>query len=837
MQKRVPLLATVMGLTIGQIIACKVDPSRHAASASSAKMAPGENTPGYQTLSRPSRSTAVDIDTDDQVIAMVNTDDGTVSFFDATLGQERLTARLRASAYADQSQPIAVLIHPDQDHAFVINRATKSVSRFGGIRTQPVFEQETELDGELMGAALTPTGARLYVTDWVSGIVYALDTSTLAILQQITVGGNPFAVAITNSGSGYDDGERVLVTQFYGRARSGVTAVEGRDDGKVGVVQVIDVGGDYVRNEILLSPIASCFTGAVGATMQVITSGCYPNQLFAINVHSAWGHTRAYVASVAASPEGPVSFNHNMQAVVSVIDLDAEAELPALTKNLNSLIKDQQIGMDPTGATRVFLNQPNAIDFEPGSSNAVAYVTSGGSDLALRVEYRADDSVVVGSPLRFNTSLGQNPQGIVVRNGAVTNGVRAPSTGAVAANLISRDLSLMSFSTQAQSRVIVSSAQPTDPTTLEFKIWKGKRFFNTSTGIWSKEGWGSCQGCHPFGLSDNVTWKFAAGPRQTIALDGQYAKNDPSDMRALNWTGIFDETHDFENNTRGVSGGKGAIQDAAGNVIVSPMGPPFSSILIEDQRTRENHQALNGSLKFITRNRAICSNANTCPDWDLIDLYVQSIKSARGVSFENAAIVAGRTLFQQGGCDLCHAGPKWTTSRTFYRPEAFRGAPPSRVFDVNRAATVAINTAPLNPRIQSAIHDPTLIAADDSTGTPALKRQACNLRDVGTFGVMGGADETRDNGTPAQGRNGFNPPSLMSLAVSAPYFHNGAAQDLYGLFDPRFAAHLHAGNASFDPQGWERDSLVALLLSIDSTTPPFPVRADTQACPLDFSGP
>jgi mono/diheme cytochrome c family protein len=381
---------------------------------------------------------------------------------------------------------------------------------------------------------------------------------------------------------------------------------------------------------------------------------------------------------------------------------------------------------------------------------------------------------------------------------------------------------------------ISSTPVPADTASDEFQVWRGKRFFNTSTGIWAKEGWGSCQGCHPLGLTDNVTWQFAAGPRQTIALDGQYASNDPSDMRALNWTAIFDETADFELNTRGVSGGTGAIRNAQGPIVSAAPAATFAAVLAEDGTTTENHQGLNGSLTFIIRNAAICSNANTCPDWDQIDAYIRTIRSPNRKTADAASIAQGRVLFQDGGCDKCHGGAKWTVSRTFYAPETFTGQLPARTFEANRVFTTSMDPSSLSGLPQDVNVDATLIAGDDSEmGTPPLKRMACNIRNVGTFAAAGGADELRANATPAQGRSGFNPPSLLGLAVGAPYLHNGAAETLDELLDPSgpFAQHLRAGNPNFVPTAQDRAALLAFLLSIDEAATPFGIAAGSLLCP------
>lgn len=43
------------------------------------------------------------------------------------------------------------------------------------------------------------------------------------------------------------------------------------------------------------------------------------------------------------------------------------------------------------------------------------------------------------------------------------------------------------------------------------------------------DGWGKCSNCHPKGLTDNVTWAFAAGPRRTLPLGAgsHFSADDP----------------------------------------------------------------------------------------------------------------------------------------------------------------------------------------------------------------------------------------------------------------------------------------------------------------------
>lgn len=779
--------------------------------------------PPTDLLPRPSRATPIDLSSDDGIAAMVNSDDGSVSFFNTTSGQESRIARVPSSAQAN-AEPWSVVIHPNRNTAFVANRAAGTVSRFTGIdTTSPQRAAELDTGSEPVGLALSPTGARLFVSHYVDGTVVVIDTTRFQIVDTLRVDGNPYALAVSNDGDDQDNDEKLLITQFYARPRAGAAVVEASDDGKEGLVQVVNLSNLSEIREITLAPLANCFTAAIGTPPADVTAACFPNQLYGIAIHRAFGQTRAYVTSVAASPAGPVNFNLNVQAVVSVLDLETEAEVPALSQNLNALIKAQQPDSDgDDNVGRRFINVPNAIDFVNRDDVAIGYVSASGSDVVLRVEYTEAGQVNVGAPTAFNIGVGQSPQGLVVRHGSL-------NAGAYVANLVSRDVSVISFRDQRELRKVESTPQP-QANAPDFAAWKGKRFFNTSTGIWSKEGWGSCQACHPFGLTDNVTWSFAAGPRQTIALDGQFASDDPSDMRALNWTAIFDETADFELNVRGVSGGKGAIQGANGPVV-SASGAPFSAIPASDG-TLENHQGLNGSLTFLARDRSVCSNVNTCPDWDQVDAYIQTIRSPRGVTVDAADRDQGRLIFADAGCTKCHAGPKWTISRTFYDVVDFSGDLPSRRFAANEAATTAMTPTSLVGLPADTNQDVTLIAGDDATGgTPPFLRQACNLRRVGTFDAEGGAAELRANNTPAQGERGFNPPSLLNIAAGAPFLHHGAAASLEALYEPRFSAHLKAGNPNFVPTAGERAALSAFLLSIDEATAPFAIEVGSTLCP------
>jgi hypothetical protein len=120
------------------------------------------------------------------------------------------------------------------------------------------------------------------------------------------------------------------------------------------------------------------------------------------------------------------------------------------------------------------------------------------------------------------------------------------------------------------------------------------------------------------------------------------------------------------------------------------------------------------------------------------------------------------------------------------------------------------------------------------------KQVSCVIRNVGTFGVPGNTSRTdalekKPDATRAQGRGGFNVPSLYGLALGAPYLHHGQAATLEALFDdPKWVIHLRVGNPNFLKSGnavQQKNDLIAFLLSIDASKPETEIPEGFDACP------
>jgi hypothetical protein len=323
------------------------------------------------------------------------------------------------------------------------------------------------------------------------------------------------------------------------------------------------------------------------------------------------------------------------------------------------------------------------------------------------------------------------------------------------------------------------------------------------------------------GLSDNVTWFFARGPRQSTSLDGSFSKKDPSDQRLFNWTAIVDEIADFEGNTRGISGGVGAI------VHTKPTPPAPASNDHRIDPAAVGAAGLSGSIEDVVdlSNPLGLAQKNVLSDWEEIKAYVQQLRAPRKPSnLDGTKITAGRQIFlADGSCQGCHGGDKWTISKKFYDQ------------------SVATNTA-LTSRVWAppAGYPAALLPAADqrfmrfANGDAATFDQIqCILRPVGTFakadGLLGVGTELRGNMTAVgQGNEpngkGYNPPSLLGVQVGAPFLHAGGAATLESLFAPGFKEHYQAlaPNLFTEANPAERaakvEQLVQFLLSIDSET-------------------
>lgn len=761
-------------------------------------------------LPRPSNSTSVDISADDHWVVMVNREDDSVSIFDTTKAHVR-TALIPLGVGSD---PFAVVVHPDSKTAFVALRGAATVVKLSGIDSAtPTVSATVKVGSEPSGLALSPSGRKLFVAEFAEGSIAVIDTVSMTQAGLIEGPDHPYALAVTNDLDADDADETLIAPEFFGvPTPAGVG--ETKDNGRSGLVRLYGVADLAAKPAITLAPIDSSFPRApagMPAPATVLTS---PNQLNGVSVFGS----RIYITSISASPVGPTNFNTNVQPVVYVADLATGSEVKDAfgSTNLAKLVGDTLAA----GSGRLFLADLAGIAFVQ-SSELIAYTVSTGADAVQRVRFAAPGATapVLGSSLNTQIDLlakgvggCQNPTGIVTRHG--DNNTLYVSCWA------SRQLGVVDLAKQELAQKIEASA-PAAPGAEQAKIDRGRRFFFTGRGRWSSEAWSSCGSCHPGGLTDNITWGFPAGPRQTVALDGTFSHfpGKPQKQRVLNYSAIFDELHDFERNTRAVSGGLGAITTAATGEC---------GMLAKETAQMVSADGLGQPVKELQ------STAGNCElDWDDIEAWVKTVRPVKALQRSDAALVTrGRTVFEEGGCATCHGGAGWSVSRLFFTPSS--------------AGNAALLTTPLvvpsivkNPHAFQVAPEPPVVAG----GMPTPPNQvACVLRNVKTFGVFGDAAattalEVKNSGMArAQGEGGYNVPSLYGMAVSAPYLHHGQASSLEQLFTAvGFADHLRAGNANFltndATAAADRSALIAFVKSIDATTAEFAIPSGYDICP------
>lgn len=709
------------------------------------------------------------LNADDSLLAVVNPDVNSVTFFEVAGDRNLPLGEIPVG-----TEPNGVALTPDGTFAYVANTVDGTVSVLAvDVTAQPVATVVDTLTvgTEPYGVAITPNGTKVYVTNARSNSVSVIDTATNTVSKTITnigpsVGAEPRGMAITNNLNDSDTDETLYVTHFYSFANQG--KLDGEDDSKTGLVTKISTESDSVSGQIVLTNMPDTGFKATGDAINRVepgdspdfVTGAYPNQMQAIAIKNGF----AYLPNVGASPNGPVRFNVNTQALVHILNTATNTDT-GLTINLHKSVATQ-----PEGTRKLFLANPWAIAFK--SNENTGYVVSAASNVLVRIQVDPTSGAITVTPNPIDNSVleipvGRNPRGIVINN---------TDTRAYVMNYVSRDVTVLDI-TRFPEQIVATlrSAQLPAAGSQEELILVGNELYNTSVGEFvnslgnmSSEGWQACASCHPFGLSDNVVWIFAAGPRRTVSQHTDFLGGT---QRALNWSAIFDEEQDFEGNIRGVSGGAGLLftQDLTGLEANANIG----GLLIGDPPTLAFPNSQRAQLQARTPSGGLVNS------WDAIITYVRSIRAPisplRGS--DDPEIAEGRQIFINNNCQTCHGGPAWTSSSI---------------------------TPPITD--QSLIVNGQIIS---------------QLRNIGTFNEAD-SNEIRANARPPLGADGFVPPSLVSVFFSPPYFHNGSASSLDDVVSDRFAQHRSAGTGGIDgltnPE--DRRKLVKFLLSIDAATEP-----------------
>lgn len=154
-------------------------------------------------------------------------------------------------------------------------------------------------------------------------------------------------------------------------------------------------------------------------------------------------------------------------------------------------------------------------------------------------------------------------------------------------------------------------------------------------------------------------------------------------------------------------------------------------------------------------------SAGASPDLDALGAFLLGgFRTPAAPTVDDVAAERGRLVFEERGCQTCHVGPAWTTSNL--------PGPPGTL-------------APEGEQVVAAV-----------------------LHDVGTY------DPSHD----ITGADGFDVPTLLGLAYTAPYFHDGSAATLLDVL-----AHQGHSGAPLGPA--DEADLASFLRSLDESAEPF----------------
>jgi hypothetical protein len=405
----------------------------------------------------------------------------------------------------------------------------------------------------------------------------------------------------------------------------------------------------------------------------------------------------------------------------------------------------------------LFLNDVVAIDADKRGRNFL--VVSRGGNFVIRASVGTDGKL---------TTIDANNQAIRLQTGNLPSGVVMSRNGqrAYVNNELNTSMSVLNLADNTVIARDVESSAPPAPGTQIHRNLVGKLAFFTALGLPDKldtngdgsfdvalrdivplthrgkasdNAWSGCASCHDDGHSDNVTWIFETGPRQTIPLEGTFARNNLDDQRILNWSAVRGSNTDFNNNARGIQGGRGFATDVNGENRTS-----FAY----------NHGPTKG----------VSDSLDAMSEW------VATVRAPNMPAIAANIEANGRALFITS-CSSCHGGAKWTKSRT---KGLYIDNPLLQVDPVGPAFFTGVGKNDAGVQLAG----PQVVKVVRANGELLM------LDNVGTFNVASAieirgaaavAGQTTQGFAPF-GAGGFNSPSLLGVALSAPYFHDGSAK-------------------------------------------------------------
>jgi YVTN family beta-propeller protein len=795
----------------------------------------------------PTTSSPIAISTDDKLIWTVNPSDDSVS----VIRSDTKTVLTKISV---GDEPESIALTPDGQYAYVANAAGGSVTVIKitnpawGTFSAAVDATAGEYGQITTGAepwnvVCSPDGKRIFVANSSQDSITVINTQNRTVIGHIDLRDSiandpdrtrhfqPRGLAVTA------DCTKLYVTRFLSFTKPG--GVQGDDLGKEGLVAVLDIDTNATTTAgytvARVVPLAPQVTGFKFPGLTTDTAA-FPNQMQSIVLRG----NQAYLPSIAASPSGPLRFNLDTQAFVSVIDgISGTNPVDAGTAKFLNLNLGARV--PEAGKRKLFFSNVWAMGFTNSNGAGTGYVVAAGSDLLIKVNVDASGALSFTgaadqtryidlndptNPATSGTNAGKNPQGIAISHDGRTAYVN---------NFVSRNVSVVDLLTDAVTHVVQTTPLPAPGSAGEVNLVGAEMFFSSRGNFdtipgtsslrdrLSSEGWQSCASCHFKGLTDGVVWQFGAGPRKSVPLNATFNPHNRSQQRVLNYSGIFDEVEDFELNIRNVSGpgplttgalntNHGLLIGADGNLDTAPV---VNAMALANANRPQVTVTLPGSttkVPALTALREWVRNAVRTPQ---APLPIAGLPNAP----TSAQLIAGRNLFVNANCISCHGGSSWTNSVKNFT------SPPVGLFFTERAPAQAFGNPVGAQYINQVLRDiGSFNLGVAGQGNPlglnigGIEKVAAAV----TGGVLQPAQDALGIDYNNDGKGiGFNVPSLLGIHNLQPFYHNGAAESLAAVVGN---VKHRTGNGLWpdvltDPAA--QAELVAFLEYIDATSDPF----------------
>src|SRR5215469_16088512 len=356
----------------------------------------------------PTRSTTIALTSDETRLVVVNREANSVSIIRVkNINGGDVSNKIAEIPVGEE--PRCVAIHPSNRAAYVTNAISGTISVVNLNQLRVV--SELDVGTEPRGCALTADGSLLYVANHTKGTVSIIDTSLplrpTVSSTKVQVGGRPWAIAITDKGTGNISDDTVFVTEVFAELNPDFKdpVVDGngeaRDLGKQGVVHAFQAGSSNPTiTKITLKPLADSgfsanriapnnFCGAAAHSLifcpdpnnindpinMADPQSVFPNQLTSALIRG----NRLYLPNIGTQPEPPEFFNVNVQALVYNVDTDTLEEVPVEHVNLNKQIK-VETALPPPSLDRTFGNDLVHIDAN-AAGNKFLIVSRGGNQV------------------------------------------------------------------------------------------------------------------------------------------------------------------------------------------------------------------------------------------------------------------------------------------------------------------------------------------------------------------------------------------------------------------------------------------------------------------------